>query len=195
MGAGRASQDGWAQRPRVLSPTALCPCICLAGGEQEQAACCSPTGHQVALLAAWTRPVVLETLGGALGRPEPTHVGRRPPLTTWLLSRAARLLVFSRRCFRCTGVSRPRCDKAVPSVRQNPWAPRLHPGGFTPGLLPDACGYQGLYLGSQHLRGASGARSAGPVPNGERVWVPRIATWCPGPLGVAPRSSWQLSLW
>ena len=30
LGAGGACQDGWAQRPRVLSPTALCPCIRLA---------------------------------------------------------------------------------------------------------------------------------------------------------------------
>lgn len=105
---------------RSSAPPPSVPASVWLGGEQEQAVCCSPTGHQAVLLAAWTRPVVLETLGGALGRPEPTHVGMRPPLTTWLLSRVAQFLVFSRRCFRCTGVSRPRCDEAVPSVRQNP---------------------------------------------------------------------------
>lgn len=135
--------------PRGLGSSAPPPSVPASvwlGAEQEQAPCCSPTGHQAALLAAWTLPVVLETLGGALGRPEPTHVGRDPPLTTWPLSRVAQLLVFSRRYFRCTGVSRPRCDKAVPSVRQNPRAPRS-PQRLHPGLLPDACRLSGSLPG------------------------------------------------
>ena len=55
--------------PRGLGSSAPPPSIPAAirlGGEQGQAPCCSPTGHQAAPLAAWPQPVFLETLGGAL---------------------------------------------------------------------------------------------------------------------------------
>lgn len=68
-----------------------------------------------------------------------------------------------------------------------PSARTLGPPGFTPEASPRVCcqtpaGSQGLCPGSQHLRGPSGARITGPVPSGECAWVPRTATWRPGPL-------------
>lgn len=179
--------------PRGLwssAPPPSVPASVWLGAEQEQAPCCSPTGHQAALLAAWTLPVVLETLGGALGRPEPTHVGRHRPLTTWPLSRVAQLLVFSRRYIRCTGVSRPRCDKAVPSVRQNPRAPRspqrLHPGSA-------ARREQALRISTWGLSTCEGPAEPGlrgRSPAGSVCGFPGLPPGArPGPLAVAPRSS------
>lgn len=184
--AGGASQDGWARGLGSSAPPPSVPAAIRLGGERGQAPCCSPTGHQAAPLAAWTQPVVLETLGGALGGSEPAHVGRHSPLTAWPLSRVARPLVFSRRCFRCSGVGRPGCDEAVPSVRQT-WAPRFHPGGLAPGLRPDPCRLSGLCPGSRHLRGPSGARSTGRSPAGSVRGLPGRPAGARAPW-VAPRS-------
>lgn len=184
--------------PRGLGSSAPPPSVRAAirlGGEQGQAPCCSPTGHQAALLAAWTPPVVLETLGGALGGSEPAHVGRHPPLTAWPLSRVPRLLVFSRRCYRCNGVSRPSCDEAVPSVRQNPWAPRFHPRGFATGLLPDPCRLSGSLPRVSAPARAQRSQDHGASPQRGVCVGSQDRHLAPGPFGVAPRSPRQLSFW
>lgn len=146
-----------------------------------------PLAHQAALLAAGpaSRP---GNLGGASGQePEPTHVGRHPPLTTWPLSGNLWLLVLPRPSGAPESVDQDVIKPFLLSARtlEPPGHPqRLHPGS--------AARRQALRISTWGLSTCEPAEPGQdwPVPSRECVWVPRTATWRPpGPLAVAPRGS------